>query len=190
MDCSTPGFPVHHQPQEPTQTHVHHVGVAIQHLILCCPLLLPPLILPSIRVFSNESALCIRWPKYWSPSSIFSGLISFRIDWFDILAVQGIFKGLLQHHNLRSYIKSEKSLTVVMCVCVRKVGRYMHIFSYDSTFPLNFQSPNRGQETWGGPPLLESWSGCHFLLLCQRVSSFLGSMRKRYHMFVFVLNPM
>ena len=75
------------------------------HLILCHPLLLPPSIFPSIRVFSNESLLCIRWPKYWSfsfsinPSNEYSGLISFRIDWFDLLAVQGTLKSLLQHHS-------------------------------------------------------------------------------------------
>ena len=79
------------------------------HLILCHPLLLPPSIFPSIRVFSNESVLCIRWPKYWSfsssisPSSEYSGLISFRIDWFDLLAVQGI-KSLLQHHSSKAWI--------------------------------------------------------------------------------------
>ena len=73
------------------------------HLILCCPLLLPPSIFPSIRVFSNESVLCIRWPKYWafsfsiSPSNEYSGLISVRIDWLDLLAVQGNFKSVLQH---------------------------------------------------------------------------------------------
>ena len=77
------------------------------HLILCHPLLLPPSIFPSIRVFSNELALCIRWPKYWSfsfsinPSNEYSGLISFRIDWFDLLAVYGTLKSLLQHHNLK-----------------------------------------------------------------------------------------
>ena len=78
------------------------------HLILCWPLLLLPSIFPSIRVFSNESALHIRWPKYWnfssSPSDEYSGLISFRIDWFDLLAVQGTFKSLLQHHNLKASI--------------------------------------------------------------------------------------
>ena len=77
------------------------------HLNLCCPLLLLPSIFPSIRVFSNESALHIRWPKYWSfsfsisPSNDYSGLLSFRIDWFDHLAVQRNFKSLLQHHNLK-----------------------------------------------------------------------------------------
>ena len=80
------------------------------HLILCHPLLLPPSIFPSIRVFSNESVLCIRWPKYWSfrfnisPSDEHSGLISFRMDWLDLLAVQGTLKGLLQHHSSKASI--------------------------------------------------------------------------------------
>ena len=75
------------------------------HLIFCCPLLLPPSIFPSIRVFSNESVLCIRWPKYWSfsfsisSSNEYSGLISFRMDWLDLLAVQGTLKSLLQNHS-------------------------------------------------------------------------------------------
>ena len=77
------------------------------HLNLCCPLLLPS-IFPSIRVFSNESDLCIRWPKYWSfsisPSNEYSGLISFKIDWFDLLAVQGTLKNLFQHHSLKASI--------------------------------------------------------------------------------------
>ena len=95
MDCSTPGFPVHHQLLELTQTHVHLV-MPSNHLILCCPRLLLPSIFPSIRVFSKESVLCIRWPKYWSfsfsigPSDEYSGSISFRIDWFDFLGIQGI----------------------------------------------------------------------------------------------------
>ena len=82
------------------------------HLILCCPPLLLPSIFPSIRVFSNELALCIKWPKYWSfsfsisLSNEYSGLISFRIDWFDLLAVEGTLKSLLQHHNLKASISS------------------------------------------------------------------------------------
>ena len=107
MNCSTPGLPVHHQIPQFTQTHVHPVGDASNHLILCRPLLLPPSIFPGIRVFSNESVLRIRWPKYWSfsfsisPSNDHSGMISFRMDWFDLLAVQGTLKSLLQHHNLK-----------------------------------------------------------------------------------------
>ena len=109
MDCSTPSLPVHHQLPEWTQTHVHWVGLMpSNHLVLCCPLLLSPSIFPSIRVFSNESALHIRWPKYWSfsisSSNEYSGLISFRIDWFDLRAVQGALKSLLQHHSLKASI--------------------------------------------------------------------------------------
>ena len=78
------------------------------HLILCCPLLLLSSIFPSITIFSNESALCIKWPKHWSfsisPSNEYSELISFRIDWFDLLAVQGTFKSLFQHHNSKATI--------------------------------------------------------------------------------------
>ena len=80
------------------------------HLILCHPLLLPPSIFPSIRVFSNESVLHVRWPKYWSfsfsisPSNEYSGLISFRMDWLDLLAVQGTLKSLLQHHSSKASI--------------------------------------------------------------------------------------
>ena len=80
------------------------------HLVLCCPLLLQPSIFPSIRVFSNESALQIRWPKYWifsfsiSPANEYSGLISFRIDWFDLLVVQGTLKHLLQHHISKAQV--------------------------------------------------------------------------------------
>ena len=80
------------------------------HLILCCPLLLPPSIFPSIRVFSSQSVLHIRWPNYWSfsfsisPSSEYSGLISFRMDWLDLLAVQGTLKSILQHHSSKASI--------------------------------------------------------------------------------------
>ena len=90
MNRSTPSLPVHHQLPEFTQTHVHRVGDAISYLLLCCPLLLLPPIPPSIRVFSNESTHCMRWPKYWSfsfsisPSSEHPGLISFRMGWLDL----------------------------------------------------------------------------------------------------------
>ena len=105
MDHSMPGLPVHHQLPEFTQTHLIKSVMPSNHLIICHPLLFPPSIFPSIRVFSNESALRIRWPKYWSfsfnisPSNEHSGLISFRMDWLDFLAVQGTLKSLLQHHS-------------------------------------------------------------------------------------------
>ena len=89
------------------------------HLILCCPLLLLPSIFPSIRVFSNESALHIRWPKYWSfsfnisPSNEYSGLISFRMDWLDLLAVQGTLKSLLQHHSSKASSLPRSALFMV-----------------------------------------------------------------------------
>ena len=89
------------------------------HLILCSTLLLPPSIFPSIRVFSNESALCIRWPKYWSfsfnisPSNEYSGLISFRMDWLDLLAVRGTLKSLLQHHSSKASILRRSAFFIV-----------------------------------------------------------------------------
>ena len=89
------------------------------HLILCCPLLLPPSIFPSIRVFSKDSALHIRWPKYWSfsfsicPSNEYLGLISFRMDWLDLLAIQGTLKSLLQHHSSKTSILRCSALFIV-----------------------------------------------------------------------------
>ena len=89
------------------------------HLILCCPLLLPPSVFPSIRVFSSESVLRIRWPKYWSfsfsisPSNEYSGPISLRIDWLDLLAVQGTLKSLLQHHNSKASILQHSAFFTV-----------------------------------------------------------------------------
>ena len=104
-----PGLPVHHQLPEFTQTHVHWVSDAIQssHPLLS-PLFLLPSVFPSIRVFPKESAFHIRWPKYWSfsfsisPSNEYSELISFRMDWLNLLAIQGTLKGLLQHHNSKA----------------------------------------------------------------------------------------
>ena len=104
MDCSTPGFPVHHQLLPLAQTHVQ-VGDAIQP---SHPVVLLPSIFPSIRDFSNESVLRIRWPKYWSfsisPSNEYSRLISFRIDWLDLPAVQGTLRSLLQHNSSKASI--------------------------------------------------------------------------------------
>ena len=138
INRSTPGLPVHHQLLEFTQTNsVHRVGMPSSHLILCHPLLFLPLVFPRIRVFSNESALCIRWPKYWSfrfsPSNECSELISFKIDWFGLLAVQGTLKSLLQHHSLKAsifghsaffmvqlshlYMNTGKTIALTKCLC-------------------------------------------------------------------------
>ena len=113
MDCSTPGFPVHHQLLELAQTHVHKLSDAIQPSHSLLPLLLLPSIFPRSRVFSSESALCIRWPKYWSfsfsfsisPSNEYSELTSFRMDWYDLLEVQGTLKSLLQHYSSKASIR-------------------------------------------------------------------------------------
>ena len=119
MDCSTPGFPIHHQLPELTQSHVHRVSDAIQpsHPLLS-PFLLPS-IFASITVFSNESALHIRWPKYWSfsfsisPSNEYSGLISLRMDWLDLLVVQGTLESLLQHHSSKALILQHSAFFIV-----------------------------------------------------------------------------
>ena len=108
MDYHTPAFSVLHHFPELAQTHVHWVDDAI-HLILCCPILLLPSIFPSIRVFSNESALHIRWPSIGGAASEcysneYSGLISFRIAWFDFLAVRGTLKSVLQDHSTKAWI--------------------------------------------------------------------------------------
>ena len=111
MNCSMPGFPVLHYLPEFTQLMSPESVMLSNHLILSSPLILLPSFFPSIRVFCNESALHIRWPKYWSPSfsvgpsSAYSGLISFRIDWFDLLAVQETLKSLLQHNSKPSVIQ-------------------------------------------------------------------------------------
>ena len=112
MNRSMPGLPVHHLLLEFSLPRLMSIELVMpsNHLILCCPLLLLPSIFPSIRVFSNKSALCIRWPKYWSfyfnisPPNEHPALIFFRIDWLDFLPVQGILKSLLQHHSSKASI--------------------------------------------------------------------------------------
>ena len=119
MDCSRPGLPVHQQFPEFTHFMSIESVMPSNHLILCCPLLLLPSIFPIIRVFSNESALRIRWPKYWSfsfniiPSNEQPGLISFRMDWLDLLAVQGTLKSLLQHHSSKASILRHSAFFIV-----------------------------------------------------------------------------
>ena len=122
MNRSTPGLPVHHQLLEFTQTHVHRVRdeMPSSHLILCCPLLLLPPIPPSIRIFSNESTRRMTWPKYWSFSFSISpfkehpGLISFRMDWLDLLEVQGTLKSLLQHHGSKALILQRSAFFTIL----------------------------------------------------------------------------
>ena len=119
MECSTPGFPVLYYLPEFTQPMFIDSVMPSNHLILCHPLLLLPSIFPSIRLFSNESALCIRWPRYWSfsfsisPSNEYSGLISFRMNWLDFLAVQGTLKSLLQHHSSKASILQHLAFLIV-----------------------------------------------------------------------------
>ena len=107
MNCSIPGLPVRHQLPEFSQLMSIESVMPSNYLILCCPLLLLPSIFPSIRVFSNESTLHINWPKYWSfdrsPSNEYSGLISFRTDQFDLLAVQGTLKSLFHYYSLKAF---------------------------------------------------------------------------------------
>ena len=118
MDYSMPGFPVLHYLHEFAQTQAHWISDLLKHLILCCPLLLPS-VFPSIKVFSNKLALHIRWPKYWSfsfsisPSNKYSGLISFRIDWFDLLVVQETLESLLQHHGSKASIPPHSAFFMV-----------------------------------------------------------------------------
>ena len=119
MNCSTPALPVHHQSQSPPNPMSIESMMPSNHLILCRPLLLLPSIFPSIRVFSNESALHIRWPNYWSfsfnisPSNEHPGLISCSMDWLDFLAVQGTLKSLLQHNSSKTSILRRPAFFIV-----------------------------------------------------------------------------
>ena len=119
MDCRTPGLPVYHQLPEFTQTHVHWVSDSLQPSHSLSSPFPPASIFPRIRVFSNESVLCIRWPKYWSfsfsisPSNEYSGLIFFRMDWLDLLTVQETLKSLLQHHSSKASILRHSAFFIV-----------------------------------------------------------------------------
>ena len=122
MDCSTPGLPVYHQFPEFSKTHVHWVGDPSSHLILCCPLLLPSSIFPNIMVFSDESVLCIRWPKYWSFSfstslyNEYAGPISLRMDLLDLLTgrfLQGTLKSLFLHLSSKASILQHSAFFIV-----------------------------------------------------------------------------
>ena len=119
MNRSTPGLPVHHQLPELLKLMSIELVMPSNHFILSCPLLLSPSIFPSIRVFSNKSALHIRWPNNWSfsfsisPSNEYSEMISFRMDWLDLLAVEGTLKSLLQHHSSKASILQRSDLFIV-----------------------------------------------------------------------------
>ena len=119
MNCNTPGLPVITSSRSPPKPMSIESVMPSNHLILCHPLLLLPLIFPSIRVFSNESALRIRWPKHWSfsfnisPSNEHPGLISFRMDWLDLLVVQGTLKSLLQQHSSKASILQHSACFIV-----------------------------------------------------------------------------
>ena len=155
MDCSTSGFPILHHLPEFVQTHAHWADDAISPSHPLSPLLFGPSIFPSIIVFSSESALCIRWPMYWSfsfsnsPSSEYSGLISFRIDWFHPLAVQGTLKSLLQHHSSKTSILwhaaffivklSHPHVTTGKTIALTFVGKVMSLlFNMLSKFVIAF----------------------------------------------------
>ena len=152
MNRSMPGLPVHHQLPESTQIQSIELMMPSKHLILCRPLLLPSSIFPSITVFSNESALRMRWPNYWtfsfhiSPSNEHPGLISFRMDWLDVLAIQGTLKSLLQQHGSKAsilqcsaffivqfshpYMTTEKTIALTRWTFVGKVMSLLfHILS-------------------------------------------------------------
>ena len=119
MDCSTPGLPDHHQLPEILKLVSIVLVIPSNHLTLCHPLLLLPSIFPSIRVFSDESVLLIRWPKYWSfsfsisPFNEHPGLISFTMDWLDLLAVRGTLNSLLQHHSSKASILRRSAFFIV-----------------------------------------------------------------------------
>ena len=133
-----PGFPVHHQLPDLLRLMSIELVMPFNHLILCCPLLLLPSVFPSIRVFSNESVLCIRWPKDWSfsisPSSAYSGLISFRIVWFDLLAVQRTLKSLLQHHSSKASVLQHSAFFMIQLSHPYVTTGKNHSFDYTNLF--------------------------------------------------------
>ena len=164
MNRSTPGLPVYHQ--LPEFTHI----MPSSHLILCRPLLLLPSIPPSIRVFSNESTLHMRWPEYWSfsfsiiPSKEILGLISFRMDWLDLLAVQGTLKNLLQHHSSKASILwhsafftvqlSHPYMTTGKTIALTRwtfVGKVMSLLFKSCTVVSNSLKPYRLYNPWNSP---------------------------------------
>ena len=163
MNCSTPGPSVLHYLLELAQTHVHWVSDAIHPTISSSVVsLLLPSILPSIRVFSNESTLCIRWPKYWSfsfsisPSNEYPGLISFKIDWLDLLAVQGTFKSFLQHHSWKASILCSAFFMVQLSYPYMSTGKTVALARWtlvSKVMSLLFNMLSCGYGDWEFPKL-------------------------------------
>ena len=151
MHCSMPGFPVHHQLLKFAQELV----MLSNHLILCHPLFLLPSIFPSIKVFSNESDLCIRWPKYWSfsfsisPSSEYSGLISVKIDWFDLVAVQGTLKSSSPTPLFKGI--NCLALSLLYGPTLTSIHDYWKTHSFDYMYNTLFQQHKRRLYTWTSP---------------------------------------
>ena len=168
MDCSMPGLLVHHQLPLKVQLKLISIESVMptNHLIICHPLLLLPSVFPSIKVFSSESALCIRWPKFCSfsfsisPFSEYSGLISIRMDWLDLLAVQGALKNLLQHHSSKAsilwcsvFFTVQLPLLEKTSLTRRTFGKVMSLlFNMLSVFVIAFLQRNKH--------LLISWPFC------------------------------
>ena len=157
MGCGTPSLPALHYSQSSLKLMSTESVMPSSHLSLCHPLLLPS-IFPSIRVFSNESALHIRWPKYWSfsfsisPSNEYSGLISFRIDLFDLLAVQGTLKSLPQHHSFNQLFSAQISLWSNSHILKRKENLIPH---------QKLRPGSRGGVSWQSPPHTPAlWAAC------------------------------
>ena len=159
MYCCMPGFPVLHYPKSLLKLMSTESVMASNHLILCCPLLLLPSIFPSIRVFSNELILHIRWPKYWSfsfsisSSNEYPGLISFRMDWLDLLAAQETLKSFLQHHS------SKKSGTIGhgnRPYDAIKETRSLYCYG---TWELSEKNKHEASEFWGS-------NGLSYWILC------------------------
>ena len=180
MDCSTPGFPVHHQLPSLLKLVSIQAVMLSNHLILCHPLLLPS-VFSSITVFSNESVPRIRWPKYWSfsfsisPTNEYSGLILFRMDWLDLFALQGTLKSLLQHHSSKAsvlqcsaffivqlshpYMTIGKAMALtrwtfvdkVMSLLFNKLSRFGHNFSSKEQASFNFTAAVTICSDFGAP---------------------------------------
>ena len=182
MDCSTPGLPVHHQLLEFNQTYVHWVSNTIQQSHPLSSPSPPAFSLSHIRVFSNESVLCIRWTNYWrfsfsiNPSNEYSGLISFRMDWLDLLAVQGTLKSLLQHHSSKASIFQHSTFFIVQFShSYMTMGKTIALTRWTTwtLVALRVKRLPAMQETWvwslGQEDLLEKEMATHSSILAWRI---------------------